>query len=808
MTFAELKRGSAVAAMACLVACSSQRAGDDTRSAETPRTAAHKASPGAAIYKAECTKCHGKNGEGVKGEYDDALVGDWSLEKLTRYIAKNMPDDDPGTLSHADSETVARYINDAFYSREARARNNPARVELVRLTNRQYVNTVGDLLKSFSDADAPLGNERGLRGNYRKGGRRRGGGANLERVDPQVSFDFGPGHPFGPVTHDSVNKTTNEFSMSWSGSVIADESGDYEFIVKTPNGSRLWVNDEETPLIDASVVSGKVDEYRATRRLIGGRVYPLRLECNKAAKDNTGAIALLWKPPHGVDQVIPARNLSPARVSPTFVINTPFPADDSSVGYERGVMVSKAWDEATTHAAIEVANYVTKNLDRLSGSRVSDTNRTAKVQAFCAEFVSAAFRRPLTEEQKQVYVASQFKDAPKIDDAAKRVVLLALKSPRFLYLGLDNNQPDDFEVAMRLSFHLWDSLPDAELRKVAASHALQTPGQVSEQARRMLGDPRARAKMLAFLHHWLHLSRAEDLSKDAKLFPGFTPEIIADLRTSLNLFLEDVVWSPSSDYRRLLMEDDLWVNNRLAKFYGVNTNVNDDFVKVNLNPKERCGVITHPYLLAMFSYPRSTSPIHRGVFLTRNIVGRALRPPPVAVAFKEGDFAPNLTMREKISELTRPQACQGCHSAINPLGFSLEHYDAVGRFRTKDGDKPVDAVSDYIADDGATVRLTGARDVAEFAVNNEHAQNAFVEQLFHSIVKQPLLAYGSDVQARLRKSFVASGFNIQKLLVDIATVSSLDGVKAGALARRSVTNLETGSAALSRDAATEEKRKL
>ena len=783
MTFAELKSGGATLLCVGLVACSSQRPAENARM-EGPRVASHKTEPGAGIYKSECVRCHGKLGEGVKGEYDDALVGDWSLEKLTRYISKNMPEDDPGTLKTGDAEAVARYINDAFYSREARARNNPARVELVRLTNRQYVNTVADLLKSFSEADASLGNERGLRANYRKGGRRRGGGANLERVDPRVSFDFGPGHPFGPVTHDSVNKTTNEFSISWSGSVIADESGDYEFIVKTPNGSRLWVNDDDTPLIDASVVSGKVDEYRATRRLIGGRVYPVRLECNKAAKDESGAIALMWKPPHGVEQVIPTRNLSPARVSPTFVVTTPFPADDSSVGYERGVMVSKAWDEATTHAAIEVANYVTKNLDRLSSSNPNNTNRSAKVQAFCTGFVSAAFRRPLTEDEKRVYVAAHFNEAAKVDDAAKRVVLLALKSPRFLYLGLDKNQPDNFEVAARLSFGLWDSMPDAELRKAAANNALRTPEQVSEHTRRMLSDSRTHAKMQYFLHHWLQLSRAEDLTKDSKLFPGFTLEIIADLRTSLNLFLEDVVWSPSSDYRRLLMEDDLWVNDRLAEFYGVNTNATDDFVKVNLNPKERCGVITHPYLLAMFSYPRSTSPIHRGVFLTRNIVGRALRPPPVAVAFKEADFAPNLTMREKISELTRPQACQGCHSAINPLGFSLEHYDAVGRFRTKDGDKPVDAVSDYIADDGATVRLTGARDVAEFAVRNEHAQNAFVEQLFHSIVKQPLLAYGSGVQEGLRKSFVASGFNIQKLLGDIAAVSSLHGVKTEAVARK------------------------
>ena len=151
----------------------------------------------------------------------------------------------------------------------------------------------------------------------------------------------------------------------------------------------------------------------------------------------------------------------------------------------------------------------------------------------------------------------------------------------------------------------------------------------------------------------------------------------------------------------------------------------------------------------------------------------------MAQTFKDADFAPNLTMREKITELTRPQACQGCHTVINPLGFSLEHYDAVGRFRTQDGNKPVDAVSDYTTDDGKTVRLTGARDVAEFAVGSEHAQNAFVEQLFHQVVKQPMLAYGLNTPERLRQSFIASGYNVQKLLEEIVTISALRGIEKG-----------------------------
>src|SRR6185436_4362774 len=103
----------------------------------------------------------------------------------------------------------------------------------------------------------------------------------------------------------------------------------------------------------------------------------------------------------------------------------------------------------------------------------------------------------------------------------------------------------------------------------------------------------------------------------------------------------------------------------------------------------------------------------------------------------------------------------------NPLGFSLEHYDAVGRFRTREGDRSIDAASDYVTDEGTTVKLSGARDVAEFAAGSEHAQNAFIEQLFHQVVKQPLVAYGKELPARLRASFVKSDFNVQQLLIEI-----------------------------------------
>src|SRR5262245_49982926 len=153
--------------------------------------AAERRPNGRKIFMQQCSKCHGRAGEGVKGKYDERLEGTRPLDKLTRYIERSMPDDKPGTCVGEDAAAVARYIFDEFYSVEARARKNPARVELARLTNRQYVTSVADLVKGFGPKDELIGPERGLRGNYYNSRDFREQKKAFERVDRRVEFDFG-----------------------------------------------------------------------------------------------------------------------------------------------------------------------------------------------------------------------------------------------------------------------------------------------------------------------------------------------------------------------------------------------------------------------------------------------------------------------------------------------------------------------------------------------------------------------------------------------------------------------------------------
>ena len=239
---------------------------------QSARAAAERRASGREIYRQQCAKCHGRTGEGVKRKYGESLQGDWSFERLTRYIDKNMPEDAPEKCVGPDADAVARFIYEGFYSREARLRKHPPRIELVRLTNRQYVNAIADLIQQFTGSDPPVAGDRGLRAVYYGARNFRGDTKNQERVDRQLNFDFGEGRPELQPTG------TNGFSMQWRGALIADETGDYEFILKTPNGARLWLNDDDTPLIDAGVASGQLNEHKATLRLLGSRAYSLRLD--------------------------------------------------------------------------------------------------------------------------------------------------------------------------------------------------------------------------------------------------------------------------------------------------------------------------------------------------------------------------------------------------------------------------------------------------------------------------------------------------------------------------------------------------
>jgi mono/diheme cytochrome c family protein len=748
--------------------------------ARAPATAADQT--GEQIFKQRCTKCHGPSGEGTEDEYPHPLAGERTVAQLSRVIAKTMPKDAAEKCSAADAEKVASYIYDTFYSRAARERNRPPRFELARLTVRQYRNAVADLIGSFR-TPGRWDEQRGLKAVYFKSFGFRPKNQAFERVDPAVRFDFGEASP------EPKDIEADRFSIRWEGSILAPETGEYEFTVRTEHGAKLWINDGKRPLIDAFVKSGdNTTEHRGSIFLLAGRAYPLRLEFAKGKQgevDNKkkdqpkpppvkASVALEWKLPGRAAEVVPSRVLSPNKAPETFVIATPFPPDDRSLGYERGTSISKAWDQATTDAAVEAAGYVAGHLNELAGIQDDAADREAQVREFCKRFAERGFRRPLSAEEQKFFVDRRFEGDGSLETKFKRVVLLVLKSPRFLYREAAGGT-DAFAVASRLSFALWDSLPDTQLLEAAAKGQLSTREQAAKQAERMLSDVRARAKLREFFMQWLKVDQPPDLAKDPKQFPGFDQAVTSDLRTSLELFLEDELWSEASDFRRLLSADYLYLNGRLSKFYGGDLPADAPFQKVASKPGERAGVLSHPYLMATFAYTGSSSPIHRGVFLARNVLGQVLRPPPEAFAPLAAELHPELTTRERVALQTKPQACQSCHGVINPLGFTLENFDALGRYRDKEKDRPIDPKGAYQTRAGKVVSFAGLRDLAAFLAGTEETHEAFVERMFHYLMKQPIRALGPQKPAELRRGFADHQFNMRKLAAAIAVEAALAG---------------------------------
>lgn len=727
---------------------------------------------GEIVYRAECLRCHGPMGQGVAGKSDEPLVGEKSIAFLAKYVAKEMPEDDPGALSQAEALASAEFIHKAFYSAEARARNNPPRLELAHLTDRQYRESITDLLGFFRRGNS-TNESGGLAAVYR--GLKDGDSTNtdknetkfLERVDPVISFDFGTKAP-------AAGSRAEQFKINWSGSLLVPDTGEYDFRVTTPNGVRVYVNapangSEKNALIDLWVSSAMLRSGQGQAFLLGGRSYPLKVEFFKY-KDKTASIKLEWRPPGGAWTIIPAENLSPKFSSSVDVVSVPLPPDDASMGYERGVSVSREWTEGVAKGGLQAAALLAPHLHEYAGTTATAPDRAEKLKAFTWRFAQLAYRRPLTVEQKaELLKVFGAEVTPEV--ATKRAILHTLSSPYFLYAA--TGPQDDYAVAARLALALWDSLPDELLLQAAAKGALKTPEQVRAHAQRMQKDPRARAKLRDFLHHWLHVEEGAEIAKDQAAYPGFDQGVVMDLRTSLDLFSESVVWSDTSDYRQLLLSDTILMNERLAKFYGQKLPEGQGFRPVKMDADQRAGVLTHPYVLATFSYTKSSSPIHRGVFLTRNILGRMLKPPPMAIAFMDDKFDPSFTMREKVTELTAKPACQSCHVTINPLGFSFEHFDAVGRVRATDNAKPVDTVSEYIAADGTVLMLKGARDVAVHAAESQAGQAGFVRNLFQAMVKQPTTAYSPEMLGQLTERFRRDQYHVRHLAVEVAVVAAL-----------------------------------
>ncbi len=320
-----------------------------------------------------------------------------------------------------------------------------------------------------------------------------------------------------------------------------------------------------------------------------------------------------------------------------------------------------------------------------------------------AAFARRAFRRPERSDEVE-RLMRLFRRAGERGDGFEAAVRLSLRavlvSPSFLYL-VENDRTDveglyrvtDHELACRLSYFLWSSMPDGELSTLADAGRLHDPDVLALQVRRMLADPKSRAMAEDFAGQWLRVGSLADLAEpDKRLFPEYTPEL-----------RDAMVEEAASFFHAILREDRpivelldsyyTFLNERLARHYGIDGVTGPDFRRVELKDRRRGGVLGMAAILTLTSYPRRTSPVLRGKWVLEELLGTPPPPPPAMVKSLPTDdrIRNGLTFRERLEQHRKKAECASCHARLDPLGFGLENFDVLGRWRDDVQKKPVDA---------------------------------------------------------------------------------------------------------------------
>jgi len=325
----------------------------------------------------------------------------------------------------------------------------------------------------------------------------------------------------------------------------------------------------------------------------------------------------------------------------------------------------------------------------------------------CAERILAtlmrrAYRRPVTSADfaKPMEFYRKARAEEGFDAGIEAALTSVLISPEFLFrVERDpaGSAPgttyrlSDLALASRLSFFLWSSIPDDELLDTAIRGELHQPRMLEKQAKRMLADPRSRNLASNFAEQWLYLRNLESFTPDLRLFPDFDDNLRQAFRQETELFFESVLHEDRS-VLDLLKADYTFLNERLAKHYGIPNIYGSRFRRVALDrDSERGGLLRQGSILTVTSYATRTSPVIRGKWILSNLVGAPPPPPlPDVPALKDNTVSATLSVRARLAEHRANAACASCHNLMDPIGFSLENYDAVGRWRTVEDGQPVD----------------------------------------------------------------------------------------------------------------------
>jgi hypothetical protein len=412
---------------------------------------------------------------------------------------------------------------------------------------------------------------------------------------------------------------------------------------------------------------------------------------------------------------------------------------------------------------------------RLLGAKEADVRDVAR------KLARIAYRRPPTEAELDVLVkVFDLGTANKLDrTAALRFMLKAvLVSPQFLFITPSKDAPtgekivplDDYQLASRLSYLLWATMPDAELSKLADEGKLHEPDVLKAQTKRLLADKRSRALFDGFGAQWLGTAELKDKTFDAAKFPEMTTELRTAMYDEARLFFESIVRENHSVVS-FVSSDYTFLNRTLAKIYGLEKKITgSDMQKVKLTDANRGGILAMPGVLATTSFATRTSAVKRGVWVLEQVLGQRVPPaPPNVPALEKQDQkkVANLTLRQR-TELHRTNAvCNNCHKILDPIGFGLENFDAIGRWRDQDeSGGPIDAVGElpggkHFSSPKELKALIAAR-------QDDLARNLTEKLLAYALCRQ-LDGYDHIIVDQMLQTIANDGHKMQTLITEIVT---------------------------------------
>lgn len=650
------------------------------------------------VLTKSCGECH--SGDAAEGGWNLAAYSDdqsvhkdrkrW--ERVLELISGGiMPPPEAPALESGDKQQLIAGLEYLLFEQPCQGPPDPGRVTIRRLNRVEYNNTIRDLI-----------------------------GLDLRPADQFPSDDVGYGFDnIGDVLSlppllmekylDAAELVSRKAILAIDRAHPAEMRFSWNNVAKSGAAHRMGDEDSESTILvsnggitaafDISVPGQYELVVNASANQAGDE--PARLEFVVDGK-NQHTVDV----PNPIDQPQQYRMMAelsggPHRFTPTFA-NDYWDGRDQNNIKDRNLAVH--WFKVVGPLQVTADQYPPSHRQLVANTPAEGRTVADAARDNLRPFVRRAFRRAVSDSELDPYVRlveRAVQDGESFEFGMQIAVEAVLVSPPFLFRLETDERPDDpafrrsvtdYELASRLSYFLWSSMPDDQLLDAAAAGRLNHDDELQAQVRRMLADPKSNALVENFAEQWLQLRILDDVTPDPEKFPGFTEQLRADLKQETRRFLQVLVREDRSVYD-LLEGDYTFVNQRLAQHYGFPGQFNDEFQRVSLAGTGRTGVLTQGSVLTITSNPNRTSPVKRGKWIMEVVLNTPPPPPPPNVPELEQSKAAGSqkTLREQLEIHRENAACAACHRQMDQLGFGLENFDFVGRYREQDEGHPIDS---------------------------------------------------------------------------------------------------------------------